>query len=576
MKKILLYTFIGIVISLGGCKNMLDENVYGLSTSEEMLQNPDNVVALMGQAYADLMWVPDHWGCYGLNTLSADEACNPVRNPGNDWWDDGYWIDINTHTWMPEGQSFETVWRHMNSGAVLCNKILAQIASFESSLDPDLYKQYKAELVTVRSYYYYLLFDCFGRIPYSEMMDTTVTPQCEVPVVWNKLVTALEENVEYLPANVDASTYGRCTKWMGYAFLTRLYLNAESFGITPQNCGIKGINTPIDFYNRCLSYCEKIIDSGIYQIEPNFFTNFKIYNEDSKENIFAIVMNGDTNFNYQDDPGAGSNKFRVSLLSLKYAFQQCWGTIDKPWNGFCARPSFLNRYKYDDGTGVKRFFIDRRGPCDSTLATGGTHIDFDVEPWGWFLGPIFDKTLVNDPTLSDAQKVYIQTDKGNAPAYVTMNVSSLTDATHYEGACFLKYQVEKNATLNKYNENDFVVFRYADILYTAAECFLRGATSTTRTFTQLLGSEEFQRIRTRVGVGAYTTSELTLEELCDERGREFAWENIRRRDLIRFGKFNKPSYVQFITNTDPTRNWFPIPAKMIETSGGKWTQNAGY
>jgi hypothetical protein len=72
-----------------------------------------------------------------------------------------------------------------------------------------------------------------------------------------------------------------------------------------------------------------------------------------------------------------------------------------------------------------------------------------------------------------------------------------------------------------------------------------------------------------------------LTEL-DERGREFSWENMRRRDLIRFGKFNKASYVEFITATDDYRKWFPIPYKILEKSvrdengNPVWTQNPGY
>ena len=77
-------------------------------------------------------------------------------------------------------------------------------------------------------------------------------------------------------------------------------------------------------------------------------------------------------------------------------------------------------------------------------------------------------------------------------------------------------------------------------------------------------------------------STWTLEQICDERGREFAWENMRRRDLIRFGKFNDPEYVEFVNEIRETRNWFPIPYSVLEKSlrdenGEKiWTQNEGY
>ena len=77
-------------------------------------------------------------------------------------------------------------------------------------------------------------------------------------------------------------------------------------------------------------------------------------------------------------------------------------------------------------------------------------------------------------------------------------------------------------------------------------------------------------------------SVLTLDGILDERGREFAWENMRRRDLIRFNKFNNQSYVDFVSATDTYRNWFPIPYKVLEKSvrdesgNAVWTQNPGY
>ena len=57
------------------------------------------------------------------------------------------------------------------------------------------------------------------------------------------------------------------------------------------------------------------------------------------------------------------------------------------------------------------------------------------------------------------------------------------------------------------------------------------------------------------------------------------WELIRRRDLIRFGKFED---VEFVENKDPLRKWFPIPYSILEKAvrdeygNPIWTQNPGY
>lgn len=535
---------------LSSCENMLDENPYGKPTAEEILSSSEeNMAKIVGQAYAEITWLHDHWGYWGLSTLSSDECVCPIRNPGGDWNDDGYWNSFNTQSWDANGKGFENMWQYSSAGAVLCNKIMGQIAPYRDAVGEEVYNRYVAELKVVRSYYYYTLFDCFGRIPYMEDYASDNVPQSETWEVWNKLVTTLEENAPLLPqADVPnkAVNYGRATQGMAYALLARLYLNAESFGVTPANCGIEGIATSADFYTKCVEACDKIIDSGVYQIEDDFFTNFKVQNEGSNENIFVIVENGNPNFNFREVAGSFMNKLRITLLTLNYAHQQAWGLIEKPWNGFCAPKSFIDLYEYG---------VDRRGPCDSIQGTK------DTRQWGWFLGPVYDA----------AGNQLVMEDKENLPACITSVVTSLDNATPNDGARLLKYEVEKNSSINKYCENDFVLFRYADVLYMKAEAALRGATNAN--ISDILADSDFQKIRTRAGVEPYTT--LDLDELLDERGREFAWEGVRRRDLIRYDRFSQGTW-DFKPVVDKHFDWFPIPRKMLETSGGLWTQNEGY
>lgn len=557
MKKLILYSLLCMAAFLPftSCDRLLEEETFGKPTSDELLSKDENMIMLVGQIYADVKWLHDHWGYWGLNTLTSDEAVCPVRMPGSDWSDNGYWAAMNNHTWTANDKSFENVWNKSSQGAVTCNKILATVHSKKDILSEADYNRYCAELITMRSYYYYTLFDCFGRIPYSDDYADSEVPQSEPYEVWSHLIKDLEANAEALPlANVPdkAANYGRATQGLAYALLARLYLNAESYGVTPQNCGLEGIKTQADFYTRCIEACDKIIDSKVYQIEPDFFTNFKVYNEPSEENIFVIVENGNASFDYQDVAGSMANKLRISLLTLNYCHMQAWNLIEKPWNGFAARPAFLDRYEYG---------VDRRGPCDSTL---GTRIDFHNDAWGWFLGPVYH------PTVTDS--ILVMTDKEDMPAIITKNIRSLTEATPCDGARLTKYEVEEGSS-NKFNENDFVLFRYADVLWMKAESILRGGEGS---IDAVLADPEFQLMRTRVGLLPYGT--LSLDEVLDERGREFAWENIRRRDLIRFGRFNDPSYVEYLECNvgDNYLNWFPIPRLALETAGGRWSQNEGY
>ena len=238
-------------------------------------------------------------------------------------------------------------------------------------------------------------------------------------------------------------------------------------------------------------------------------------------------------------------------------------------NAIYQNLSFIERYNE----------WDVRGPGAEGRGT------LDTKRWGWFYGPIYDSK--GEKILQD------KTDK--VEAIVTKDIvlhkdaksdDPLSGATWNSGARLLKYEVDR-AKANQWGENDFVLFRYADVLWMREEAAVRcGAAriSSTPEFKKML-SRTFaysENPETAYEAAYGDVASWSLDQICDERGREFAWENVRRRDLIRFGKFNNPSYVQFVSNTDVRRNWFPIPYSVLEKSlrdenGNRiWTQNPGY
>lgn len=574
-----------LALTVNSCKGMLDEENFGNPTIEDMMSQEENVILLVGQAYAEIKWVHDHWGYWGVSSLTADECVCPQRTPGDHWADGGYWTRLNDHNWNSFADAFKNIWNSTIAGAVLCNKLIQTLSDYSDSMDAQVYRQYVGELEVMRTYYYYLLFDCFGRIPYLESYEDVTEPLMEPEVVWAHLVACLERNAPNLPVVNDANraaNYGRVTQGMAYALLARLYLNAESYGCTPENVmaatrsldlneeikkgskpleevGIK-INSVADFYTNCTRCCEEVINSGSYSIEENFFDNFAIDNTGSRENIFVIVENGNVNFDLRYS-GSMSNKLRMVHLSLHYCHQQAFNMIEKPWNGFCARPTFMDLY---DGKDVRG---DGTAYGSDTLGTLNPH------RFGWFVGPV-----------KDANGNIIKDENGNN-ANIVRDIVSLSEATWNDGARFWKYEVDQTKKY-EWSENDFVLLRYADVLWMNEEAILRGGQGTSH-----FNDAAFNTLKRRAfayeedGLAAYNAAypnALTLDEIRDERGREFAWECVRRRDLIRFDKFEDPSYVEYVSALDKYRRWFPIPfsviekAKRDENGNPIWTQNEGY
>ena len=85
---------------------------------------------------------------------------------------------------------------------------------------------------------------------------------------------------------------------------------------------------------------------------------------------------------------------------------------------------------------------------------------------------------------------------------------------------------------NIHPDTDLPIFRLADVYLMKAECFVLGGQGD-----KTSALEAVNYVRERAGVVKWNDNELNAESLLDERARELYWENHRRSDLVRFGKF---------------------------------------
>lgn len=151
-----------------------------------------------------------------------------------------------------------------------------------------------------------------------------------------------------------------------------------------------------------------------------------------------------------------------------------------------------------------------------------------------------------------------------------------------KGALPLKYGIDSDMT-GAQSGIDLVVYRYADVLLTLAECICRNNGQPTSEAIALV-----DRIRQRAGLSALDASQTGskdafLEAILTERGHEFYLEGLRRQDLIRFGKYaeyanqrindiNKSEGRGYF-NIDEGHNRFWIPETFINESKGAIKQN---
>lgn len=128
---------------------------------------------------------------------------------------------------------------------------------------------------------------------------------------------------------------------------------------------------------------------------------------------------------------------------------------------------------------------------------------------------------------------------------------------------------------------DMPLFRLAEQYLIYAEAVLRGGTGGDAT--TALGYINALRTRAYGNTsGNISSTQLNLDFIIDERGRELYWEGFRRTDLVRFNRFTTSTYlwpwkgnVPNGTGVEAFRNVYPLPAAEV-SANRNLTQNTGY
>jgi len=125
---------------------------------------------------------------------------------------------------------------------------------------------------------------------------------------------------------------------------------------------------------------------------------------------------------------------------------------------------------------------------------------------------------------------------------------------------------------------DFPVLRFTDVLLMKAECILMGANGTQEEADDIINA-----VRERAGLDPLT--DVTIDDLMEERRKEFLGEGLRWNDLIRTGKVltvmnawigSIISEGEMTYPIDETQLLYPVPQEQMDIKKGLYTQNRGY
>lgn len=536
MKNIIKITLAAAVLGITASCTDLDVDVKSKYT-----EYPNDPVAIEGKMsdvyYSFRQALGNNYN--RVQTFSSDEATGVSF--GTDYFDKGENIHPSIHNFM-SGDAPANYWTDLASGITKCNKIIEEFKETPKVAAP-------ARLM--RAFYHFILMDSYGDVPVLDHLPAdneavVRSPRKEVAEFIEKEV---KECLPDLSDKNDASTYGKPNKWMAEALLVKLYINwgVYTCGDVTKYDVATTKNSKID---ECVKYCDDIIGSGLFNLNDSYRKKFMFDNGPQiKDFIYAMPYD------------------KVSAQGLLYGRYRAFRRIDdgdtqgyyggkmgKSCAGICAmNPEFADL-----------FCLEGDDRNDAVLK-GKVFIHDAIT------GEETDKPYIYKGTQLELTKTITLQEGGLA----TLNCGATPDGWR-QGYRSIKFYPNPNeySAYNRYQSNDVPIFRFADIILTKAEAIKRGATTTNGDTPQSL----FNQIRSYVHA-PLLDHDPSLQEILDERGREFFDENWRRNDMIRFGTFESEYGFHKHSNPDArfdkTCRILPVPDDILKENTN-WKQNPGY
>ncbi len=537
MKKSYLYTLLSVLLSgvLFSCHDLVVPVTTEL-TPDVFPTNTEQYISASGPVYVSLRgnYAVEH---FQQQSYSTDESIMPAR--GGNWFDGGQCQTMHYHTWTKDNGFINGNWTWLSTTIGVANQtlnILSTTMPAGATKNTSL-----AEIKMVRAFTYFLMMDSYGNVPidtvYGDFTPKTNVARADVFKFIEKEINAA---IPYLSETSGVVTYGRPNKWTAYALLAKMYLNAEYYTGTKR-------------YDDCIAATDKIINSGLFAIEPRS-TYLKMFYPDNgpskKEFIFAIPY---------DATSTNSFPFRSTNLHARYSIPRSMRAKFKlPFTPSGPESTLPEYYAY---------FNDANDVRNGQWLTGLQYMD--------------DGSPITVQTTKLGLDQFYKGSDGATPVTYQVNLTpevilrqdvAAFDAGNDEIAWNMGYRNNKfyadGTSLSRNQNNDIPIFRYSDILLMKAEAILRGGAATLGQTALSLTNQ----VRSERTTSASLTS-VNLESLYGERVREFAYEGWHRNDMIRFGKFEgKWGYK---TDSDVNHRIFPIPRVALQLNPNL-KQNPGY
>lgn len=583
MKKILLISVIVLLALIHSCKDSFMETVPLGRALDNTFYTEKGVNALLTGAYGmiDGAWAQDgaSWGASVDNWVWGGVASDDAYK-GTSYGDQPPINAIEIYQAISTNDYIANRWRLIYDGIARTNDCLRalKVTLENGDISAPAAAQIDAEAKFLRGWFHFEQKRVFNNIPYiTEDVDPiTVTNTVDA---WPKIEADLKVAIATLPET--QKEVGRPTKYAAEAVLARVYLFQKKWA-------------------DAKVLLDNIINSGKYELMPNYSDNYMIATRNNKESIFEIQYavndgsDGSTNAGWgsslnfpQGGPFGTCCGFYQPSQNLVNAFK-----VDA--NGLPLFDTFnnddLKNDEFVDPTAS--FEIDQR-PVDPRLdhtvgRRGIPYLDWGINP-----GKIWTREVANGGPYMYVKNMFKKSEKGTLST--TTGWATGVNANNYRAyrlAHIYLWRAEVAA-----QENDLATaLRYVNLIRArAANSKLMGKGTQVIEGGKVTGyTIDATQPAANYNVGQYTafaSKEEALRAVQWELRLEFGMEGHRFFDLVRWGiaaetlnayvakeKTLRP-YLKDANFVKGKNEYWPLPQVQIDLqnkNGEILKQNPGY
>ena len=269
-KKNFMVILLPLVLMVAGCnKDFLKVPPQAEKPVTQFWQSQSDATAAVNAMYANTRgWTFVSFAPLAVEGLASDDAVT-----GSDPTDGSvaFMNQFDNFTVTSTNRELPEFWNGMYQEINYCNQVIDNIPKI--SMDATLQTRYIGEAKFLRAYSYFRLVRAFGDVPLrlhlpqnSSEYNILRTPKDQV---WAAIEQDLNDAEAVLPPSYSGTDVGRTTKGGALALHAKIALYQKK-------------------WTDVVNYTNRVIQSGLYSLVPDFEKQYRVENENNTESLYEI------------------------------------------------------------------------------------------------------------------------------------------------------------------------------------------------------------------------------------------------------------------------------------------------